>query len=95
MSKQDKMYSHVEDWKASGLTQVIYCEEQGLKLPTFSYWVQKYHKQSEQDTAGSFISINKADPITKKEYEILYPNGVKLRVHTENLSELYSLLQLG
>lgn len=95
MSKQDIMYSHVENWKASGLTQAIYCEEQGLKLPTFSYWIQKYHKQSEQDTAGSFIAISKEGSFVVKEYEIIYPNGVKLRVHTENLSELYSLLQLG
>ncbi len=40
-------------------------------------------------------TISKAVSFTTKEYEIIYPNGVKLRVHTENLSELYSLLQLG
>ncbi|WP_413511711.1 IS66 family insertion sequence element accessory protein TnpA [Myroides odoratus] len=95
MSKQDIMYSHVEDWKTSGLTQATYCEEQGLKLATFSYWIQKYYKQSDQDDTSSFIAISKEEPFTKKEYEIIYPNGVKLRVHTENLSELYSLLQLG
>ncbi|WP_254050307.1 hypothetical protein [Myroides sp. N17-2] len=55
MSKQEIMYSHVKDWKASGLNQAIYCEEQELKLPTFSYWIQKYHKQSHQDEKGSFI----------------------------------------
>lgn len=95
MSKQEIMYSHVKDWKASGLNQAIYCEEQELKLPTFSYWIQKYHKQSHQDEKGSFIAISKAVSFTTKEYEIICPNGVKLRVHTENLSELYSLLQLG
>lgn len=95
MNKQEIMYSHIEDWKASGLTQAAYCGKQRLKLPTFSYWVQKYHKQSSQTVPSSFISISKADPIAKREYEIIYPNGVKLRVHTENLSELYSLLQLG
>jgi len=93
MNKQEIMYSHVEEWKESGLTQVVYCEEQGLKLPTFSYWVQKYHKQHQQDNASSFIAISK-DQVVKKEYEIIYPNGVTLRVCTEHLSELYSLLQL-
>ncbi|MGG5578847.1 IS66 family insertion sequence element accessory protein TnpA [Myroides sp. C15-4] len=51
MNKQEIMYSHVEEWKASRLTQAAYCEEQRLKLPTFSYWVQKYHKQSSLDRA--------------------------------------------
>ncbi|MGG5599029.1 IS66 family insertion sequence element accessory protein TnpA [Myroides sp. C8-3] len=33
------MYSHVEGWKASGLTQSKYCDSVGIKLVTFSYWV--------------------------------------------------------
>ncbi|MDR2221106.1 MAG: hypothetical protein LBE34_00025 [Flavobacteriaceae bacterium] len=48
MSKREIMYSHVEDWKASGLTQSRYCESVGIKLPTFSYWVVKY-KQSQRN----------------------------------------------
>ncbi|MGG5504590.1 IS66 family insertion sequence element accessory protein TnpA, partial [Myroides odoratimimus] len=31
MSKQEIMYSHVEDWQASGLTQSKYCESVGIK----------------------------------------------------------------
>ncbi|MDM1094884.1 IS66 family insertion sequence element accessory protein TnpA, partial [Myroides odoratimimus] len=41
MSKQEIMYSHVEDWQISGLTQSKYCESVGIKLATFSYWVVK------------------------------------------------------
>ena len=65
MSKQEIMYSHVEDWKASGLKQATYCENLGLKLPTFSYWVQKYHKEFSQSVTSSFVSISKADPLYK------------------------------
>lgn len=29
---------HVQAWRASGLTQVAYCQQQGLKPKAFSYW---------------------------------------------------------
>lgn len=94
MSKQEMMYLHVEDWQASGLTQLSYCKEQGLKVPTFSYWVQKYYKQSRQDNTSSFVCISKQALVANQEYELVYPNGVKLRLHTDNLSELHSLINL-
>ncbi|WP_025124840.1 IS66 family insertion sequence element accessory protein TnpA [Myroides odoratimimus] len=31
MNKQEIMYSHVEGWKVSGLTQSKYCESVGIK----------------------------------------------------------------
>ncbi|MCC9043646.1 IS66 family insertion sequence element accessory protein TnpB [Myroides sp. M-43] len=93
MSKQDKMYSHVEDWKSSGLTQSRYCESVGIKLATFSYWVVKYKAESTQ-LDNNFITVTKGQVTNSQEYEIVYPNGVKLRVQTDNLSELYSLVNL-
>ena len=93
MSKQDKMYSHVEDWKASGLTQSRYCESVGIKLATFSYWVVKYKAESTQ-LDSNFITVTKGQVASTQEYEIVYPNGVKLRLQTDNLSELYSLVNL-
>ncbi|MGL5276078.1 IS66 family insertion sequence element accessory protein TnpA [Myroides sp.] len=95
MSKQEMMYSHVEDWKTSGLTQSSYCESVGIKLATFSYWVIKYKAESIQSVDSNFITVKK-DLIASstQEYEIMYPNGVKLRVHIANLSELYSLVNL-
>ena len=94
MSKQEIMYSHVESWKQSGLTQGVYCEDQGLKLPTFSYWIQKYHKQLPQEDTSNFITINKEHNTDSKQYEIVYPNGVTLRINTSSLAELSTLLKL-
>ncbi|MDM1519357.1 IS66 family insertion sequence element accessory protein TnpA [Myroides odoratimimus] len=93
MSKQAIMYSHVEDWRASGLTQSKYCESVGIKLATFSYWVVKYKTESTQ-LDNNFITVTKGQVSNSQEYEIVYPNGVKLRVQTDNLSELYSLVNL-
>lgn len=93
MSKREIMYSHVEDWKASGLTQSRYCESVGIKLPTFSYWVVKYKAESTQ-LESNFITVKKSQVANSQEFEIIYPNGVKLRLQTDSLSELYSLVNL-
>ncbi|MDM1352594.1 MAG: IS66 family insertion sequence element accessory protein TnpA [Flavobacterium sp.] len=94
MSKQEIMYSHVEDWKTSGLTQSKYCESVGINLATFSYWVIKYKNEAVQESSSNFIAIGKTSKTEDKQYEIVYPNGVKLRVETKDLSELYSLVNL-
>ncbi|WP_121965230.1 hypothetical protein [Myroides sp. N17-2] len=94
MSKQEIMYSHVENWKASGLTQVKYCESVGLKIENFSYWVVKYKSGLSQSVDSDFITVTRDQVVRVQEYEIMYPNGVKLRVHTDNLNELYSLVNL-
>ncbi|MVX34387.1 MULTISPECIES: IS66 family insertion sequence element accessory protein TnpA [Myroides] len=93
MSKQEIMYSHVEDWRTSGLTQSRYCESVGIKLATFSYWVVK-HKSESTQLDNNFITVTKGQVSKTQEYEIVYPNGVKLRLQTDNLSELYSLVNL-
>ncbi len=43
---------------------------------------------------SNFITINKEHITESKEYDIIYPNGVKLRVETKDLNELYSLVNL-
>ncbi|MDM1506877.1 IS66 family insertion sequence element accessory protein TnpB [Myroides odoratimimus] len=59
MSKQEIMYSYVEDWQASGLTQSKYCESVGINLATFSYWVVKYKNKTVEERSSSFIAIGK------------------------------------
>ena len=95
MSKQEIMFQHVENWKRSGLTQATYCEGQNLKTPTFSYWVIKYQKQNTHlDSESAFITIEKQASLSCGNYEIVYRNGVALRINTSNLSDLSTLLKL-
>ena len=32
----------IEDWEASGLSQVVYCQRNGLKHATFAYWRKRF-----------------------------------------------------
>ena len=94
MSKREIMYGHVERWKQSGLSQSEYCTSVGIKLATFSYWLVKYKRESSNSSSSSFITISKEQKIEGKDYEIIYPNGVVLRINTINLLELSALLKL-
>ncbi|MEC4029175.1 IS66 family insertion sequence element accessory protein TnpA, partial [Myroides odoratimimus] len=76
------------------LTQSKYCESVGIKLATFSYWVVKFKSETEQEGSSNFIAIGETSKTDSKEYEIVYPNGVKLRLETKDLGELYSLVNL-
>ncbi len=94
MSKQKIMYGHVERWKQSGLTQSEYCASVGIKLATFSYWVTKHKNESFNSSSSSFITISKEQKTEGKDYEIVYPNGVTLRLNRSSLLELSALLKL-
>ncbi|MEC4114963.1 IS66 family insertion sequence element accessory protein TnpB [Myroides pelagicus] len=95
MSRQEIIHQHVENWQQSGLTQAAYCVQENLKVPTFNYWVNKYQKQyTSSEGDSSFITIAKQASLASGNYEIVYPNGVTLRINTSNLAELSTLLKL-
>lgn len=35
---------HIEQWQLSGLTQAVYCQQQGLSLATMGYWRTRLKK---------------------------------------------------
>ena len=92
MDKKEFMLSQVESWKQSGLAQRAYCLQAGIKLPTFSYWVQKSKNKEAQ--SGDFIALKKDDLAVQNKYEIVYPNGVVVRLGTASVGELSALVSL-
>jgi hypothetical protein len=51
---------HLAQWHASGMTQVAYCRQQGLKLAQFGYWKKRLLTARAPDTAptaGDFIAV--------------------------------------
>jgi hypothetical protein len=92
MDKKDFMLSQVESWKQSGLAQQTFCDQAGIKLGTFSYWIRKSKKQEVE--SGGFITLKKTIRSFENKFEIVYPNGVVLRLDTDDLSELSALVKL-
>lgn len=46
-SKQDFWNEHIRAWRRSGLSQIEYCERQGLKVANLGYWLGKQRRQAE------------------------------------------------
>ena len=92
MDKKEYMLSQGEAWKQSGISQRTFCDKAGIKLATFSYWI-KISKQQD-DLAGGFIELPNHSIKLKSQYEIVYPNGVTLKVQNTDLKEIFSLVNL-
>jgi hypothetical protein len=45
---KEQMYAHIEQWKQSGLSQKLYCEQQAVKYHVFHYWYKLYRDQHHQ-----------------------------------------------
>ena len=56
MVLQERHIEHIKIWQASGLTQAVYCQQQGLNAKTFSRWFTTY-QLSNQPTKPSLIPL--------------------------------------
>jgi hypothetical protein len=77
--KQAKMFALIEEWRQSGLTQVVFCEQKKIAPNTFTNWHKRYKKQPNA-LIKAFIPVTIAgtDQTSCGEIEIHYPNGVRL-----------------
>ena len=56
MALQKRHIEHIKIWQASGLSQVVYCQQQGLNAKTFSRWFKTY-QLSNQSTKPLLIPV--------------------------------------
>ena len=56
MALQKRHIEHIQIWQASGLTQAVYCQQQGLNAKTFSRWFKTY-QLSNQSTKPLLIPV--------------------------------------
>lgn len=77
-SKRVQWQTHVEAWRASGLSQSAYCREHGLSLASFGYW----RRRLAGDTVGpqtGVLPIRVAAPVTAgSQVQVRLPNGLVL-----------------
>lgn len=83
------MEAVVASFQVSGLTQREFCQQQQIKLPTFSYWYRKVGQLTSSTTAG-FTEVTVPEQI--RGLEVVFPNGVVIR-GIGDLSILRSLIK--
>lgn len=84
----NEMKAVVASFQVSGLTQREFCQQQQIKLPTFSYWYRKV--QLTPSTTGGFTEVTVPEQI--RGLEVVFPNGVVIR-GIGDLSILRSLIK--
>lgn len=92
MRKEEKrvqILAMITDWQQSGLSKKRYCAENGINEATFYYW---FSRSKENDiSSGGFIAMDKTG--RKGDVEVIYPNGVRIKVDTD-LGLLSQLIRL-
>ncbi len=67
MTKQQKMFAHVNAWQASGLSIVKYAEKIGIHKEAFRYWIRKKRQITEKkDDDVSFIELSSMNAMPVK-----------------------------
>ncbi len=90
MEKKEEMFALVKQWQDSGQTQSEFCKASGLKKGTFSYWVSRSLGNQKK---GFMPLIPQSGPI-QKEVEVIYPNGVKIKIASCDLKTLAGLIRV-
>lgn len=78
------MVRHVKEWQLSGLSQIGYCQEQGISFSKFNYWVRKARPSGEP--AGGFVSIkvdgHQVQRSSHPTMELISPSGSRLNFYS-------------
>ncbi|AWW29481.1 IS66 family insertion sequence hypothetical protein [Echinicola strongylocentroti] len=94
MNLQAEMASLVEEFKTTGLTQKSFSEQKGIGFHKFNYWYRKLRDEQPAGTTGFLPVRTQGSSVPAEAMEVVYPNGVKLRVPARDLSLLSGLIRL-
>lgn len=79
------MFSLIEVWRASNLTQLDFCREKDIDYQKFHYWLRKYKVSRGEIASGkvasSFIKVDLPSMVTTGVVELCLPDGRKLIFH--------------
>jgi len=90
MKKVEQMRQLVQQWKESGLTQKVFCEKIGIKRTTFANWI----KRSKETPRVGFVAVTPPIKPVSESIEVIYPNGVRLKISATDIPVLSDLIRI-
>lgn len=90
MNQREQMELEIRKWRQSGLKKKEYCQQHGIKMSTFGYWITRIN----QHTGKGFIPLNPPAQSATSCIEITYPSGVRLKVSNPDFSTISRLISL-
>ena len=81
--QRSEMFSIIEKWKQSGLTQKAYCEEHSIPYHVFHYWYKCYRDEKDATRSNSFSFVQLQVPSSSSfpAMELLLNDGKRLVFH--------------
>lgn len=86
------MFALIGKYYESGETQAVFCQESGISLACFRYWLRHYRNELEDEPA--FVRLSHAETETSESspVELCFPNGVSIHLTTSSDINLISQL---
>lgn len=85
------MEAEVQNWRQSTLTKKEFCQQQGIKESTFGYWITRSNEKKKR----GFLPFSELPSGGTAPIEIIYPNGVRIKVAARDLKTISQLISLG
>ena len=86
----------VTSWKASGQSQKLFCEDQGLSYHRFGYWQRKLlgaDKTSERCSRSGFVPVTLNQQPKLTGLSLILPSGLVVQgIASDNIPVVYQLL---
>ncbi|MHB1178229.1 MAG: IS66 family insertion sequence element accessory protein TnpA [Daejeonella sp.] len=90
MNQREHMEAKVQCWRESGLKKKEFCQQQGIKESVFSYWITRIN----QNKPKGFVPLIELSHAQASAVEVIYPNGVRIKVATIDLKAISQLVRL-
>ena len=87
---EQEMFTLIESFKASGMSQHLFCEQHNLAYSVFQYWLRKFKKESSVCEAG-FVEMKISSP-SRSQAEIVFPSGIKVVLSSADVALIRSLV---
>jgi hypothetical protein len=81
---RNSMFSLIENWQQSGISQRTFCEQQQIKAHVFYYWYKCYRIQNNTlavQPAKKFIELRSQAILLEASIELLLANGHRILFH--------------
>jgi hypothetical protein len=94
-NNRTEMFSLIEHWKASGLSQKAYCRQQNLRYHVFHYWYKVYRDEKGvvPDSNSTFVPLRLQQPLGQSAVlELVLSDGKRILFHQQPSAEFIKAL---
>jgi hypothetical protein len=88
---QQQMFSYIDRWQQSDLTQKAFCHQLKLPYHIFHYWYRRYRNEA-IEPASTFIKLDVLSPSVAAHTELILADGKRLLFHNPVSADFLKVL---